>query len=120
MNRLEIEQRPWRRNDETDELLAADVSQQWRKLLDESKSCVQQLRAATEQADRRLDMTARVIEALRSPAAADRQHALHERILDRLEQFDRRLTRLESQLRGSPGADPTPPLKMTADSRDAA
>jgi len=73
--------RPWRRGENDDDLLADDVSAKWKQLLDDSKRCVSELRRTTQLADQRLMVG-----------------VAHERIMQRLDAFERRLARLEQQL----------------------
>jgi len=73
--------RPWRRNDHDDDLLADDVSAQWRQLLDDSKRCVSELRRTTRLANQQFGAA-----------------TAHERICRRLDEFERRLSALEYRL----------------------
>jgi heme oxygenase len=73
--------RPWRANEDGDDLLADNVSAQWRQLLDDSKRCVSELRRSTQLAEQRLLVNEN-----------------HERVLRRLDAFEQRLGVLERRI----------------------
>ncbi len=93
----QIDYQPWRSDDDADDLLAADVSAQWRQLLGESKTCVARLRSFAAQADRRLELGARMLRSLNRDDAAE-SHSTHRRILRQLDDFERRLAAMERRM----------------------
>jgi hypothetical protein len=80
--------RPWRSDEQPDDLMAGEVSDRWRQLLSESRHTVQQLREATQATDRKLA----------GSNAGGGQSQLHDQILERLKAFEQRLQTLESQI----------------------
>jgi len=98
---------PWRTDDEAEDVLAADVSAEWRQLLDESRACVQRLRTAASQTDRRLKLGAQLLRALHRRSEHESQ-GTHERILERLDAFEQRLAALEQRLDQTPRPIPHP------------
>jgi len=78
--------RPWRRNDQDDDLLADEVSAQWRQLLDDSKRCVSELRRTTRLANQQFGAA-----------------TAHDRICRRLDEFERRLAAMEHRLAATAG-----------------
>ena len=84
---------PWRRNGEPDEMLETQVSEAWQSMLDDSKRCVEALRAATREADQRLGLGRRLLEAL-----TRRQPNAHELLTQQLARFEHRLKMMESRL----------------------
>ena len=87
--------KPWRERPEPDELLEAQAGQTWRALLDESRRCVDALKQVTREADRRLGLGARMIDALRRRNAGG---SPHERIERQLAAFEVRLGAMETRL----------------------
>lgn len=84
---------PWRRRGEPDEMLETQVSEAWQSLLDDSRRCVEALRAATRDADQRLGLGRRLLEAL-----SRRQPNAHEQLTQQLARFEHRLKMMERRL----------------------
>lgn len=86
--------RPWRSACAEDDVLAGQVSANWRQLLDESKQAVTMLRQATVQADRRLDTSRHLLSAMQSRS----HHSQLDRIMHRLNALEQRLSQVETRL----------------------
>ncbi len=107
---------PWRRNGEPDEILETQVSEAWQSMLDDSKRCVEALRAATRDADQRLGLGRRLLEAL-----TRRQPNAHEQLTQQLARFEHRLKMMERRLGQMEMASPsTLPHPSTRRARSAA
>lgn len=100
---------PWRGKREPDELLEAQAGAAWKSLLDESRRAVDTLKAMTVEADRRLGLGARMLDALRKREG----ETAHEKIERQIAAFEVRLAAMESRLvdrdeAPRPHAMPTP------------
>ncbi len=89
--------KPWREDHEPVDLLAAQASETWAALLSDSRRCVDTLREITKEADQRLDLGRRLLEALaRHDAAAN--GTMHNTLTRRLDAFETRLDAMEARL----------------------
>ena len=86
--------RPWRTGENDEDVLANEVSDNWQRLLDESKQAVTLLRQVTEQADRRLAISRRVLCAMQNQS----RQVQFDRITHRLDTLEHRLTQIEMRL----------------------
>jgi hypothetical protein len=101
--------RPWRSTGESDDVLASEISATWQGLLDESKRCVDALRQAMRDADRRIGVGRRVIHALGERADHRRRSAVHEQLEQRIDAFEQRLAMMEQRLEAlKPAGRPLP------------